>query len=115
MLRIDGQTIAADRVVVAAMLEALLPAFMAMRAQALQLAAPELERIVVVWRNVIGNACGCDLAFAQAPLAQRLRAQLSACASMPLRLVVKLTHPLSCFAPVLTRSSRRLLCGCAST
>jgi hypothetical protein len=83
MPRIGWHAVEADRVVVAAMLGALLAGLMAMPAQALKLAAPKLDRIVVVWLDVIGNACGCDLAFPQTPLAQRLRAQLSSCAAMP--------------------------------
>jgi hypothetical protein len=117
MRRIDWQTIAADRGVVAAMLETLLPAFMAMRAQVLQLAAPEFNRIVVMWNDVIGDASSDDSAFTQASLAQRLRAQLSASTSVPKRFVVKLTHPSSLSRPPysLTRRSQqvaRLLCGC---
>ena len=60
-----------------------LTAFVAMRAEALQLAAPEFDRIAMVRHDVIGNACGRDLAFPQTPLTQRLRAQLSAFAAMP--------------------------------
>jgi hypothetical protein len=98
MPRIERPPIGADRVIVTAMLKAFLPALVAVTAEALQFAAPKLDRIVVVRHDVIGNARGGDVAFAQAPLAQRLRAQLSACASVPKRFVVKLTHPLSRFA-----------------
>jgi hypothetical protein len=48
-----GIDIGADCVVVAAMLEALLPAFVAMRAQALQLASLEFHRIVVMRLDVV--------------------------------------------------------------
>jgi hypothetical protein len=61
--RIDRHSIGADCVVVAAMLEALLPAFVAMRAQALQLASLEFHRIVVMRLDVVGDACSNDLAF----------------------------------------------------
>jgi hypothetical protein len=85
--RIDRPTIFADRVVVAAMLEALLPRLMTVAAQRLQLAAPEFDRIVVVRHDVIGDARHDDAAFAKTPFAQWLRAQLSACASVPKRFV----------------------------
>jgi len=45
------------------MLEALLPAFVAMRAQALQLASLEFHRIIVMRLDVVGDACSNDLAF----------------------------------------------------
>jgi hypothetical protein len=61
--RIDRHSIGADCVVVAAMLEALLPAFVAMRAQALQLASLEFHRIIVMRLDVVGDACSNDLAF----------------------------------------------------
>jgi hypothetical protein len=106
MPRINRPAIDADRVVVAAMFEALLSALVAMRAQRLKLAAPEFDRIVVVRLDVVSGASSDDTAFTQAPFAQRLHAQLRASASVPKRFGVKLTHPLSRFAPVLARSSR---------
>jgi hypothetical protein len=98
MARIDWPAVDSDRAVEAAALLELLSAFVAMRAQRLQFAESELRRIVVVRHDVIGNACGCDLAFPQTPLTERLRAQLSASASVPKRFVVKLAHPSSLFA-----------------
>jgi len=56
-----------------------------------------------VWRP---DARCHDLALCQAHRAQRLHAQLSASAAVPEVFVVKLTHPLSRFAPVLARSGR---------
>jgi hypothetical protein len=103
MPRINRPAIDADRVVVAAMFEALLSALVAQR---LKLAAPEFDRIVVVRLDVVSDASSDDTAFTQAPFAQRLHAQLRASASVPKRFGVKLTHPLSRFAPVLARSSR---------
>ena len=79
---------------------------MAVRAQALQFAAPEFDGIVVVRHDMIGDASYNDFALCQAHRAQRLQAQLSASAAVPEVFVVKLTHPLSRFAPVLARSSR---------
>ena len=56
-----------------------------------------------VWRP---DARCHDLALCQAHRAQRLHAQLSASAAVPEVFVVKLTHPLSRFAPVLACSGR---------
>jgi hypothetical protein len=89
--RIDRHSIGAGCVVVAAMLEALLPAFVAMRAQALQLASLEFHRMVVMRLDVVGDACSNDLPSAK-HIAQRLFLQLTACASMPLRFVVQPSH-----------------------
>jgi hypothetical protein len=61
MARIERPTVEADRVVVAAMLEAFLAWLVAMRAQRLQLAIPELNRIVVMWLDVIGDTRSDDL------------------------------------------------------
>ena len=56
MARIDWPAIDADRGVEAAALLELLSAFVAMRAQRLQFAEPELRWIVVVRLGVISNA-----------------------------------------------------------
>jgi hypothetical protein len=80
------------------MLEPFIAALMAVCAQRLQLAVPELVRIAMMRLDVIGDAGSDVFAFAQSALAQRLRSQLSASASVPKRFVVKLTHPSSLFA-----------------
>jgi hypothetical protein len=54
------------------MLEPLLPALMAVRAQRLQLAIPEFDGIVVVRLDMVRDACRDNSAFAQAHRAKRL-------------------------------------------
>lgn len=81
--RIERHSIDADCVVEAALLDAFLAALMAMCAQGLQFAAPEFDWIVMVRHDVIGDFGRDDAAFAQAPFAQWLALQLTACATMP--------------------------------
>ena len=83
MPRIDRHAIGADRVVVSAMLEAFLATLVTVRAQALQLAVPELDWIAAVRLDVIGDAGGDDSSIGQAHRAQRLALQLTACSTMP--------------------------------
>jgi hypothetical protein len=92
MPRIDRPSIDADRVVVAAKLDVLVPALVAMRAQRLQLAIPEFDRIVVVGLDVIGDASCDDFAFAQAHRTQRFALKLTACSTMPRSFAVQLGH-----------------------
>jgi hypothetical protein len=58
---INRPAIDSDRVVEAAMLLEFLAALVAMRAQRLQSPSPELHWIVMVWLDVIGNACAVIL------------------------------------------------------
>jgi hypothetical protein len=76
VIGIDRPSIDADRVLEAAMLEALLPALMAMSAERLQFAIPEFDWIVVVWLDMTGGV-GCnDLAICQAHCTKRFALQL---------------------------------------
>jgi len=83
MPRVDGPSIGVDRVVVAAMLDSLLPAFVAARAQRLQLAVPELNRIAAVRLDVISDADVDHSAFCQAHRAERLALKLTTRSAMP--------------------------------
>jgi hypothetical protein len=92
MPRIERPSIGADRGVLAAMLEALLSTLVAVRAQRLHLAVPELHRIAAMWLDVIGDLGRDDLAFAQAHCAQRFTLQLIAYDAMPRGFVAQFGH-----------------------
>lgn len=83
MLRVDRPTISTDRLVVSAMLQHLLRAIVMLLAQALQRPKPEGHLVASMRLDMIGDACGLDLALLQAHGAQRLAAQLSLSALAP--------------------------------
>ena len=67
-------------------------ALVAVRAQRLQLAILEFDRIAAVRLDVVGDARRDHSAFRQAQCAQRLALQLKARSAMPLRFVVQPSH-----------------------
>jgi hypothetical protein len=76
MPRIKRKPIHPHGAIVAVQFPEFFTAFVAVRAQALQLPQPEFIHVAMVRVNVIANACCGHSAFTQAPFAQWLNAEL---------------------------------------
>jgi hypothetical protein len=81
-----------SRIVEPAKFEPFLAALVTVRAQRLQLAIPEFDRIVVMRLDMVRDKCRDDLAFAQAHRTKRLVLKLTARPALPRGFVVQPAH-----------------------